>query len=125
MRLLSTDVRTGGIARRRSVSTILPVSQLAPSLATGRRARGRLAVAAPRSRPRGSSIDRIAPGALQCEQQESADDRQVLVEMRHVGAARGPLHVPEIVGKVDDEDEVDGEQISDPASLEADQDRKA
>src|SRR5713101_4808140 len=44
--------------------------------------------------------------------------------MCHVAAARCSLHVPEIMGKVDDEDEVDDERSSDPASLQANQDRK-
>jgi hypothetical protein len=32
---------------------------------------------------------------LQCEQQEAAHDREVLLEMRH-GAARGCLHIARV-----------------------------
>src|SRR5262245_32028652 len=45
--------------------------------------------------------------------------------MCHVAAARCSLHVPEIMGKVDDEGEVNHECISDPASLNTSQDCKA
>src|SRR5215510_13319209 len=45
--------------------------------------------------------------------------------MCHVAAARCSLHVPEIMGKVGDEGEVNHECISDPASLSANQDCKA
>src|SRR5713226_4965233 len=64
------------------------------------------------------SIRRIASRALQREQQEAAHDGEVLVEMRHVGPARGALHVPKIMGKVFNQDEVDDECIGNPASLE-------
>ena len=71
------------------------------------------------------SIRRIASGALQREQQEAAHDGEVFVEMRHVGPARGSLHVPEIMGGKVNKDEVDDERIGHPARLEAGQDRQS
>src|SRR5258708_22358117 len=70
------------------------------------------------------AICRIAPRALQREQQEATHDCKIFVEVRHVAAACGSLHVPEVMGKEDDKDEVNDESIGDPASLETDQDRK-
>jgi hypothetical protein len=45
--------------------------------------------------------------------------------MRHVGAARGSLHAPEIVSKEVNEDEIADERIGNPAGLETGQDCKS